>query len=229
MRRDAEELEEVCLRGDLGYGFGRVGAAGIHDDGPGIQAHVAEGGVLRAPIEVILSGEGILAGRGLGLAQLDELFGVRVRKRLAQGGVHDGENGSVGADSESERDNGDQREGGISRQRSCGVAQILHRVLQPVDAAHVPTLLFALLEATKIPARGAGRFFPAHPASKVFFDLSLKEVLQLFAEFPLNAVALEERAQPQENGVEPMFEAHGALLATRSVARRKADPSLGSG
>ena len=127
----------------LQVGFGRVGSTRIHTDGPGIEAHVAEGGVLRAPIEVVLSGERIVAGGGLGFAEFDKLFGMRIWEGLKQGGMNQGKNGGVRTNSESECHHGDKGKARIAHEHSRGVTDILHRILQPIHVAHAPTLLLA--------------------------------------------------------------------------------------
>src|SRR5215831_1528519 len=104
-RRDTKQLEKISLGGNHRNCFGRIRPARVRSARPGIKTHVGEGRVLRAPVEIVFSGEWIVSWRSFGLAQFDELFGMSERKGLQQGRMDDGENGGVRANSKGKCEN----------------------------------------------------------------------------------------------------------------------------
>ena len=67
----------------------------------------------------------------------EEVEPVRIRdgKRAIQDGVHQAEDGAVGADAEGERQNGCRREGGTPGELPRGVAQVLAKLIGNAGAA----------------------------------------------------------------------------------------------
>src|SRR5215469_7401623 len=64
----------------------------------------------------------------------------------------------------------------------------------------------------------AARVFRGHALREELLGLPLEVILKLFVEFPLDAMAAEERAEPQWNRVHPMFKAH-RILPVRTLCR----------
>ena len=121
--RDAEEVEEI---GGGGEGERMLGAAfGGEVDvvGPIEEGHVLEGGVLGLPIEEVGAGEGVFAGRGFGFVEADELLRMAVGEGPEEDCVDDAEDGGIGADSDGQRDGGNESE-------SPGVPQVAEAVLE---------------------------------------------------------------------------------------------------
>ena len=128
-RRDTEQGEEVRLDGQGGDVVRPALDAEVHVLRPAKQRHVLEGAVLRFPVDEIRSGEGIRAGRRFRLVEAQQLFRVAVRQGPQQDGFDDAENGGVGADSDGQRDGGDDGESRRLPQASRCVAQVLQQRL----------------------------------------------------------------------------------------------------
>ena len=123
-RVDANECEKIrrdSVAADI-FGLGDTGKieADVVDDG-----HGGEGTALLAPIEKIGIGNGNVADLFVGFAHEDELRGVFERQRAEEDGVDDAEDGGIGADAESESEDGDGGEAGGFRERADGVFQVL--------------------------------------------------------------------------------------------------------
>src|SRR6516225_1674569 len=86
-----------------------------------------------------------------------------------------------------------------------------------MHAARVAALFLAQLQSTHRAQRSSARVFRGHALREELLGLALEVILKLFVEFPLDAMAAEERAQPQWNRVDPMFEAH-RILPVRTPA-----------
>src|SRR6516162_567711 len=86
-----------------------------------------------------------------------------------------------------------------------------------MHAARVAALFLAQLQSTHRAQRSSARVFRGHALREELLGLALEVILKLFVEFPLDAMAAEERAQPQWNRVDPMFEAH-RILPVRTLA-----------
>lgn len=55
---------------------------------------------------------------------------------------------------------------------------------------------------------GEPGFFRAHALREIVFDLPVNVIAQLFVEFRIQAAAMDERADPHGNGVDPVFKPH---------------------
>ena len=103
-------------------------AAGEIDAGP---AEIVRGDVfeyLRLLRQEVDGGYGVV-GVGAGLSgepELDNAVGVGVRKRAEKGGVDEGEDGGVGADTEGKSGDGGDGEGVGTAERSEGLAELRH-------------------------------------------------------------------------------------------------------
>src|SRR6185437_1592597 len=92
------------------------------------------------------------------LEQQHELIGIRIGKGSQKHGIHDAENGGVGADAESEREHGDGGEAGGFAEHAQGVAEVLRQIVNIVCAAHVAAFLFELFDAAEVQKSVAAGF-----------------------------------------------------------------------
>jgi hypothetical protein len=145
LRLGAEEAEKVGLGANHFGAFGTVLAADVKTVRPGIEAHVFEGGVLGAPVEIVLAVQGIGTGSGFRFPESDDLFWVAERKRLQKNSMNDGEDGSDCADAQSQGQDRHNGEPGILAHGAEGVKQVLRQVFDPAGFAHgwqLPSLRF---------------------------------------------------------------------------------------
>src|SRR5712672_1513094 len=64
----------------------------------------------------------------------DETIGLRIRQSFEQDRIDDREDGGVCANTQGQRQNGDERETGVLAQHASGVAQILQKFFEPTRA-----------------------------------------------------------------------------------------------
>ena len=135
-RRDFQEVEEIPRDGGGDDAFGAVaacegrGAAGEGGD-PG------ERGRLFAPVEKGRRRDRESAVLRHDLEQANEAIRLRIRQRPQKHAVHDAEDRAGGADPESQREDGDDREaGGLSElsNRVARIAQDVHRHGEPAPS-----------------------------------------------------------------------------------------------
>src|SRR3954447_9212448 len=67
---------------------------------------------------------------------LDELFRMNIGQRTQQDGVHHAEYGSIGANAQRQRDDGDRSESRILAQLAYGVTDILHDAGQHLKCSY---------------------------------------------------------------------------------------------
>jgi GNAT superfamily N-acetyltransferase len=79
----------------------------------------------------------------------DDAVRVRIRKGLQQYGIHETEDRRVRADTERERQQGDDGDARCLAQHACGVAQVLNDGFQNPDGAHVSAILLHLMKTCK--------------------------------------------------------------------------------
>ena len=108
-----------------------------------------------------------------------QLGAIGVRQRLEQDVVDQAEDRSVGADAESERDNGKEGVAGGFPQRTHAEAQILRQVFQPAPAALLAHLLLDISHVPELAKRGIMRLLRGHPAC----DVLPSPLLQVQAHF----------------------------------------------
>jgi hypothetical protein len=115
------------------------------------------------------------------------------RQRAQPHGVHELEDGRVGARAEREGEDGDGREGRIAAQQPRAVAQVLPEGFEEADRVHRVDL-FADEGGVSEPAVGGGAGdVGAHPAGKVVVDF-LREVRRQLARALVVPVAAAEEA-----------------------------------
>src|ERR671923_98870 len=115
---------------------------------------------------------------------------------------------SVRADAEGEGEDGGRRKAGGFAQHAEAVTQILHHILNPVDAAGVAAFFLGLLETAEVEAGAAMRIFLCQPLREIFLGFSLEVVAQLVVQFLVGLRAAKQRPQPQGNREQPMLRSH---------------------
>ena len=85
------------------------------------------------------------------------LVGIRDRQRAEAHGVDDFEQRGVGADSEREREDRDEREAGVSAEASQRIPDVLHAFLEPAPAPHVAGRFADLCHVAQLAAGRGGR------------------------------------------------------------------------
>ena len=92
-----------------------------------------------------------IADHGLGHGV--QLLRLRVRQGTQEDGVEGGENGGVGSDAESEREDRDGGEPAVSAQAAKGYRQVLDKLLQDEKGPSVPAGFFGLGEVAHLALR----------------------------------------------------------------------------
>ena len=80
------------------------------------------------------------------------------RQRLQQHAVNHAEDRGIGANAESQREDGDESECGASPKQADAKTQVLQKILNVADAARVSAILFGLLEAPEFAASFSAGF-----------------------------------------------------------------------
>ena len=83
------------------------------------------------------------AARRIESGELDQFLRVSHREHAQDDGVDEGEDGGVGADTESQSEDGDGGEHGRVAKSAQGVTNVLEEGLQEGDAAGVTTFFFS--------------------------------------------------------------------------------------
>jgi hypothetical protein len=131
---------------------------------------------------------------------------------MEEQGIDHAEDGDIGADSESEDEDGNEGEAGIFAQRAGGVAEVAEEIVDKMDAADVAALLFAEFKAVDVAEGGAAGVIGREAESEVVLRFAFEMVAEFFVEFLLDLVAIEERTKAMRDGVEPV---HWALAHFR--------------
>ena len=88
----------------------------------------------------------------------DELPWIAHGERVQHQAVHHRKDSGIGADAEGEGEDSDDSEGGGFPHYAQTKVQILHKVLNPVQAACIAAFLFGLLDATEVESHATPRF-----------------------------------------------------------------------
>ena len=123
-RLHTDNTEKIA--GDGRNGHARSGV--VHGDGLRVSVVFGEslqGAGLVTNVLEIGVGKIHLAALSIHFAEMNELFGMGVGKRAKKNTVENAEDGRVGADAESEREDGDYGKRGIFAKGTQGEAQIL--------------------------------------------------------------------------------------------------------
>ncbi len=140
-----------------------------------------------------------------------------VGQGLQQDALQHAEDDGVGADAERQGQHRHRGRARVPRQRPQAVAGVLHEVLEQADLPGVAALLLDPPDAAERPARRQAGLLGRHPRGQVLVDLALEMEAELVAQLAVDALALEERSEPQRQLVAP---AHRGQLPsrTRSIA-----------
>jgi len=194
---DAEGVEEIV--GDHnGLNVLRIAVAGHVVFAAAPEGLVAgdflEG--LRVALEFF---EGANVVRGAGEAAFaviacepNELLRMGERKRTKKEGVDDGKDDDVGADAESENENGDQREGTVLAERAEVVAEILHESFDHGEAPGVTMNFFGLLGTTEIDEGLATSLLRGHAGFEIVGDGFIEVGGHFSGEVGVELVSAEE-------------------------------------
>ena len=187
--RHAEGLEQAGGRlrdGDLLGALAPEQVGGNHLD----QCQRLERLRARAPLEEVqrMHRDGRLRIRRL-FPERDEATGIRIRQRTQQHRVDEAEDRGVCADAERQREHGDHREARALAKRAQGVSCVLERALDQADAARVPALLTALIEAAELTERREARVLGRHAGGEVDLDLTVEVIADFFVHFLFDAPA----------------------------------------
>jgi len=172
---DTEGMEEVIHDIDLGDGDGNAAAGELPVAGRGegvVAGEVGEGYVLALELLNGVGGVGGAGGSALGNFGGDADQAVRFGEweRAQQDGVDDGEDDDVGADAESEDENGDGGEAGVAAEGAEGVAEVLEEDVEPGEAAGFALVFFCLLDSAETDEGAAAGLFGGYSVAYVFFD-----------------------------------------------------------
>jgi len=124
--------------------------------------------------------------------QTDEPFFLWERKWSKKDRVQHAEDGGVGADAESERENSNGGEARGLAEHAESEAEILHKSFEKLRAAGVAAVLFLLFEPAGFESSAVNSFFAREAALDQFLDLTLEMEAELVVEFGLDFAAIEE-------------------------------------
>src|ERR1700741_5331338 len=111
---------------------------------------------------------------------------------MQQKGVHHTENGGVGANAESEREDGDDGEAGTLAQGARGVAQILEQRLDEGKRTPLAIELLGGLEATELHERLAAGFLRSHAGAQIVIHVHLEMAFHFGGELKVVLIAAEQ-------------------------------------
>jgi hypothetical protein len=137
----------------------------------------------------------LLAAIPLIFIELDQMRGVRVRKRIEQDKPNDGEKRGGGADAEGhDQDDGEGEAGRVS-ERADGVFEIAQDAFEGGEAVLIPEVFVDAACGTELDAGAAVGFFRAKAAGDIFGALCVEVRGDLAGEIAITAAAAEE-AEP---------------------------------
>ena len=199
-RLDAQHVEEI------GRDHGGLHALGgvLPDEQKvhGVMLHDAGQGVVAVAVIVdFLHGEGQIVDVRLAelLMKHHQVAAVAIRQGAQQHAVHHAENGGVGADAESQRENcGMPEKPGILQQHANAIADVLQQRLDDPAGAGVAAIFLERLDAAHAEhclAPGLPRF---HSAAQVDLGLAIDVVLQFPVKLALVFRAMGEKSKNGE-------------------------------
>ena len=106
--------------------------------------------VLIFPIDVVSASGGFGFERRDRFGNPNQPVAVRIGQRPQHHGVHNAENRSIGADAQRQREHRDRCKARISAQLPQAITDVLQEILDIVYSAHIPALLFDLLDSAKL-------------------------------------------------------------------------------
>src|SRR5579872_1870326 len=142
-----------------------------------------------------------------------QLTWFRIFEGLQEYAINDRENRRVSGQTHSKRKDSDGSEARRFRQHAQPEANVLREILNPIYAARITTLFFALLHAADFEQRRAPRFLRRHAPRHIFFGFFFDVIPKFVVKFLIRLTSTKQRPQSQWNCVEPMFRSHCRLLA----------------
>ena len=119
------------------------------------------------------------------------------------------------SDPQRERDHHERSKSGRAAQAPDRVVRVVEEIRQPINASHIPHLLFPLFQSVHRAHRRVARLFWGKPIGDAFLDFLLQVKLELFLQLVLDVAAAKEGAQAKRDGVQPMLWAHRISLGAR--------------
>ena len=132
----------------------------------------------------------------------DELFGVRDGKALEKNLAHDGEDGGVGADAESQGEDGDGREGGGFFEEAKGETSVLEKGFDERKRLLIAHAFFDLFQAAQFEECLAAGFFGEEACAEVVVDVKLEVAESSVSSSLVELVFCGEDAKAEECGAE---------------------------
>jgi hypothetical protein len=149
--------------------------------------------------------------------------------------VDEGEDGGVGADTESESEDGNGGVYGRIAKRAQGVTDVLEKGFEEGDAASVATLFFGAFEAAEFAARAAEGFVAGDAVAVEIVSVGFQMEAEFGVHVVLRAGAMEIGVEPGTESGEESHEASGDVVCEVMKIKGcggvegEADPSLRSG
>ncbi len=140
------------------------------------------------------------------------MFGLRIGQPLEQYAVDHAKDGAVGANAECEREDHNEREGGIRPQLPHSVSRIVNGELNEAGAACISAFLFHLFVAAKREAGLAFSFLFGRAGPHEFFNLAIEVEAKLLIEFVFNLLVVNQRV-----GAITQIVQHGFTLLLRRL------------
>ncbi len=198
-RRDPERLEVVPRDDSSSHSLGLLPAE--QDE---VHVVVLDDGVERTGegLDVVDVGERepCVGDVGSRLVQEQQVFAAIIRQRPQEDGVHDAENGSVGADPECHRHDYGQRVARLPAQAAEAVAEVLCNRLDEARQPGVADVVFDTLDAAESLARGAAGGVWRDPPPHVVGREHVEVKLQLDVELAFHRAAAEDGADALQPG-----------------------------
>jgi hypothetical protein len=133
---------------------------------------------------------------GIGAGDADEILRLGERQRAKKNVVDEAEDGSVGADAQSQSEGRDQSESGRFSEDTAGVAKVLGESFEEREGALVADGFLGLLEATELKKGLAAGFVGRKAATNVVVDVELEVRGEFGVEFAFEPGAAEKVAEP---------------------------------
>src|SRR5215475_5640108 len=121
----AKQREEIGFRWSA-HDVNRLAAtAQVHRVSPADQRHILKAVVLRLPVEEVRTCKRVIAWRGFGLIEANQLAGPLIRQGTQEGCIDDTEDSCVRPNSQRQSKNSDQGKSGSATQAANAIANVL--------------------------------------------------------------------------------------------------------
>src|SRR5580658_4090119 len=143
------------------------------------------------------------------VAQAYQLFRMRYRQVLQQRGMNQSKDRSVGADSQTERQQSRNSESGMLTQLPCCVANVANQRFQKGQPPRRPIMLPRLRHTTEGTQRRPACFFCRHATLSVLFGREFDMGQEFFVKIRVELARVDQRRATAEKNPYPF---HRALL-----------------